>query len=62
MTVPAEDVALVQRVVRGRFLHGSPNAIIGALEGLKFLLSPDESAFTRELLEEEDAYYRERPF
>ena len=42
LTVERWKVALLQRAVRGRFLRDEPgNAVITALEGLKWVLGDD---------------------
>lgn len=55
------DVALLFTVVRARFLNldsQESNAIVLALEGLKWLID-DESAVTRASLEQEHAYWQQ---
>ena len=51
-----DDVQLLRKCVRGRFLDGQDNAIVLALEGLAWLADED-SVVTREMLIAEAATY-----
>jgi hypothetical protein len=49
-----EDVRLLRDVVRERFLYGASNAIVLALEGMKWLLGEtDDTTIDRAFLEQE---------
>jgi hypothetical protein len=59
-TIPIDDVELLLYVVRARFLNldaDKSNAIVLAIEGLKWLAG-DDSMVTRASLEQEEAYWQ----